>query len=434
MTKSTSFVAANTSSSATSTKERPIKLIFNPENVLPERRSVYEVNDVEVKGSYLWLKNEIKNLGYPENVFGFDDDTKTIRCYAPLQYFKHDYDLIWKIGTAFGPPFQTTYILDNPDILRPDAKEYLSKFFPNEDESSIERDYPFRQSVKEFFETDRTLAKPYITNFESLLSGSFCVGEVHSSPSPKRFLIENMSNLRDRGYSTLFLEHLFHNSVMQDALDEYLKPPADKEMPKDLQRYLTSLDYGFSFPEDCDKNFNFCKLVEAAKNNGIRIVGIDTEQSYDMGLSRYGAGGDDRTKGMNCVAYNIIRSEAREGKWVALMGNTHIGKFDGVPGVSEMLGVASVNIFNRPVEQVGIDFGAGSTPAKYGEILSDVRICCARDSDESLKIETLLEKEHASRSAEVTHGAGSSFATPSTTTTSTKIVNSPKQTSSGQHY
>ena len=41
-----------------------------------------------------------------------------------------------------------------------------------------------------------------------LLDGNFCLGEDHEEISPKRFLIENMSTFRERGFSVLFMEHL----------------------------------------------------------------------------------------------------------------------------------------------------------------------------------------------------------------------------------
>lgn len=348
---------------------RPTKLIFTPDRVRPRnKRDIYEDGPVTQDGSYLWLRNEIEQkLGYPKHVFEFDDNAKTIKCRAPLQYFKENYGLIRKIGLIFGYPFS------RPDRL---AEDNVLGFFSDEsEESSATTPDNLAELANRFFESLTLKSKPSdVTDFASLLNHSFCVGESHSSAAPKRFLIENMETLKNQGYSTLFLEHLFYDSVMQDSLDEYCNPPKDKPMPKDLERYLTDLGKGYCPFGGYDEQFNFCTLVEAAKKHGIRIVGIDTEKSYQMGVTMFGAGGAERMKGMNFAAQEIIRKEARTGKWMALMGNAHIGTMYGVPGVSEIMGVPSIDISDHTAEQTEVSFGTSSRQVESQTLTSDVRI------------------------------------------------------------
>ncbi len=364
--------------------QRKVKFIFNSQNAHHSEKKIYESSRA-CRKSYLWLKKTITTFGYPASIFEFDDTTKSIYCHAPLQYFKDDMMLIMAIGAVFQNPFLNGY------IYRPDAMDYMHRFIPAAEPSPHHTVKPsFSEKAHEFFASKTLIPKPKISNFKELLNHSFCIGESHSSTSSKRFAIENMTIFREAGYKTLFMEHLFYDSVMQDSLDEYFHTPADTEMPKDLSRYLDNLFRGYTrfSCEDADHdNYNFSQLVKVAKEAGIRIVGIDTEESYKMGMSRFGAEGAERMIGMNYAAQDIITKEAGGEKWIALMGNAHIGVMEKVPGVSEILGVPSVDIFDqespksKQPESV-VNFGDGIRSIKEREhihnIHSDVRISCAK--------------------------------------------------------
>lgn len=87
-------------------------------------------------------------------------------------------------------------------------------------------------------------------------------------------------------------------------------------------------------------------MVIAAKEAGIRIVGIDTTVSYLAGTTdKKGLtdeGSADRYRAMNFAATSIMRAEAGNGKYIALMGEANVGSTEGVPVVADMLGVPSV--------------------------------------------------------------------------------------------
>src|SRR5258708_599155 len=75
----------------------------------------------------------------------------------------------------------------------------------------VNDDSQFRLNIERFFKNpdlkNTSPPKP-ITQISDLLNSNFIVGEAHSHVSPKKFLIENMKNLKKSGFKTLFMEHL----------------------------------------------------------------------------------------------------------------------------------------------------------------------------------------------------------------------------------
>lgn len=168
-------------------------------------------------------------------------------------------------------------------------------------------------------------------------SKGFIIGENHSEICSKKFLIYNMEALKKEGVTTFFLEHVFKETTQTD-LDNCFNHP-NEPMPTVLEAYLDSQDTGNQIG---DLNFGYKALVKAAINAGIRVVAIDTEASYNAGLSIIGSSGPDRAAAMNYQAQKIINSEGNEGKFVALIGNTHVSHYDNVPGLSEILNCPNI--------------------------------------------------------------------------------------------
>jgi len=151
-----------------------------------------------------------------------------------------------------------------------------------------------------------------------LLNGNFCVGEAHADISPKRFLIENMSTFKERGFSVLFMEHL--------AAD------------RDLGERLGSLDFQYM---DNKSEYNFTNVVKAAQDNGIEIVNL--EESNEI-YKRY-RNNSERMVSLNYNAREVIEKKEREFlddtgnalKWFAFVGFTHLNSYYGVPGICEII-------------------------------------------------------------------------------------------------
>ena len=155
--------------------------------------------------------------------------------------------------------------------------------------------------------------------FAELLNGNFCVGEAHQDISPKRFLIENMSKFKERGFSVLFMEHLAEDHNVDER--------------------LSSLD---TFHMDNKSSeYNFTNVVRAAQENEIEIVCL--EESNDI-YHQY-KDGPERMVSLNYNAREVIAKKEREFhddtgnvlKWFAFVGSAHLKNYYGVPGICEII-------------------------------------------------------------------------------------------------
>lgn len=79
----------------------------------------------------------------------------------------------------------------------------------------------FESKVDAFFAQEAQL-KPTspVKDIGDVLSDNFIVGETHDQTSTKKFLMDNMNALKESGYTTLFMEHLFYEH--QQELDDYI--------------------------------------------------------------------------------------------------------------------------------------------------------------------------------------------------------------------
>ncbi|VEG91756.1 membrane-targeted effector domain-containing toxin [Legionella spiritensis] len=213
--------------------------------------------------------------------------------------------------------------------------------------------------------------RPEGINFDDLWKNNLVVSEAHEYICSKKFIIENLPYFKAQGYDTLFLEHLF-TDTMQNELDNFMRAPPDADMPPLLQEYLRNLDRGHMFnpPQQqflrdnginpAEVKYTFTNLIIAAKKAGIRVVGLDTSVSYKM--QEVGANSEQkdlskRIRIFNYEANSIILNEVQSGKtkkWLALMGNTHAEQFEGYPGVSQLQAAQTVVVsdrFSRESEQ-----------------------------------------------------------------------------------
>jgi hypothetical protein len=130
-------------------------------------------------------------------------------------------------------------------------------------------------------------------------------------------------------------------------LDDYFNSPSGTEIPIYVKKYLSNLSRG-QMRKDFHDKYNYVEIVKAAKEAGIRIVGIDTSVSYavaaDDHLGVRESRSADRYKAMNFVAAKIMKHEAKGGKFIAFMGAAHVGYSENVPGVSELIGIPSLVI------------------------------------------------------------------------------------------
>ena len=203
------------------------------------------------------------------------------------------------------------------------------------------------------------------------------IGESHSGIGSKRFLIENMKQLKKLKVRTLYMEHLLTDFHQAD-LDEFAR---SGRMGAKLEQYLRNMDLGHS--TDPSGHYTFLQVIKAANENRIRVQAIDCMASYRLdGMQDPTNLG--RQKMMNFITHTIISADAANqganGKWVALVGNSHANTFQGVPGISELEGAIGLRVEDvAPGQPEGFTIDPGRTmPGDIGEpdsfVKSDFRL------------------------------------------------------------
>ncbi|GEM_PF-570410 len=180
------------------------------------------------------------------------------------------------------------------------------------------------------------------------------IAEAHWMRSSKRLLSDHPETLRRLGVDTLYLEHL--QTIHQSDLDRHHQTG---RMSPALNRFLAQQDAGHM--TDVRHRGGFLTLVKEAQRAGIRVVALDLMTSYNLrGASFADAGNQDETalrvRVFNAVAAQRIAHDQRlratqratptgtARRWIALMGNSHAGSFNGIAGVADRLGVPSVRM------------------------------------------------------------------------------------------
>lgn len=184
------------------------------------------------------------------------------------------------------------------------------------------------------------------------------VGETLDRITSMRFMIENMPALA-RHAKTLYLRGVL-SDFAQVELNRYFTTGT---LSADLQTYLTSLG------TDPTGRFNALELVKVARENGVRIQGIDCAASYKMKapLSTY----DEQMIG-TYLASDIMTGDTylnSPKKWIVLIGAQNTNTLRGLAGISEIKGGIGLRIEEAGVEtsmdievDPGIEVRRGSFP------------------------------------------------------------------------
>ncbi|RUR09722.1 membrane-targeted effector domain-containing toxin [Legionella sp. km772] len=216
----------------------------------------------------------------------------------------------------------------------------------------------FAVKLDEFFsQASRVPPKPLEKSHE-LFDAPFIVGESHSHISPKKFLIENMKQMKAKGCEILFMEHLFYDTNQQDLDEFFLTGKFSANLMarlKDMNR--SGMEHSFGAASNLSsplwKENDYIAVLKAAREAGIRVVGIDISSVYKsqkIGVDNQQLD-DTRISYMNYTAAKIMEREIstlpKDKQWCAFMGNAHVNNFNNIPGVSELLGARSVFIFDN---------------------------------------------------------------------------------------
>jgi hypothetical protein len=158
----------------------------------------------------------------------------------------------------------------------------------------------------------------------------------HSHINPKKFVIDHLPAFKQLGVKTLYLEHLFYD-VIQTDLDDYYN---GSSMSSALEAFLDAQDQGQGVHPGYREKYGLKALVQAAQENHIRVVAIDTEDSYMAGADFRDGVVDTaaRNKALSYQSLDIIQKTIPE-KFIAFVGASHVCENHGVLGLSELLGV-----------------------------------------------------------------------------------------------
>ncbi|MFJ4064940.1 membrane-targeted effector domain-containing toxin [Pseudomonas sp. NPDC089996] len=187
-------------------------------------------------------------------------------------------------------------------------------------------------------------------------SRGLVIGEAHGHLGSKRFLIDNMPQLKNAQVKVLYMEHLM-TDFQQADLDAF---NSTGEMPAELRTYVERQDIGHF--TDRAGRYTYLKVLKAARKEGIRIQALDCMASYLQAWEDLPPA-QARQQMMNYYAHLVIDADqASRGacNWVALVGNTHSNTFEGVPGISELQGAIGLRVEDihlGSVGSVGLDPG-----------------------------------------------------------------------------
>lgn len=294
-----------------------------------------------------YFEDKIKALGLKNPLIFFDDVALRIDIgYPPSEFDALFSDFFWGV---FRNNICAFSIFQNARAIFVEdsgTKEYQSELKAEKNRLLLEAEKSFQNlPAKKKTDlpdspTETAIIKQYL-----LHNRGFVIGEVHEHKSPKQFLIDNMPLLKSKGVTTIYMEHLLHERH-QAMLDHYMRSPIDEPLPKELEIYLRHQDE----KRDLNSGSNtatFIGIVEYAKKNGIRIVAIDSEASYQIVGRTLSDWQDDKITQDRCRAMNMsvlehVKKNNDGGKFVVFVGSAHVATYLGVPGVSDLLGCPNI--------------------------------------------------------------------------------------------
>ncbi len=222
------------------------------------------------------------------------------------------------MGENQSQSFKRVYALFDHNFMTPEFKSFYMAKLTNITEEFDQKYGNIKSQEHSFNHYERDVLQDkeaYNKTCQTLFEKSFGIGEYHTNDCAKKFLLDNMPNLKKADFKTIFLEGLCYE--LQGLLDEYLNSAPGTKMPILLDKALHSRTQE-----------GFClKVVEEAKKCGIRVVGIETNATavsfIDLKMNEYEKN-HLRVKVMNAEAIKIIDGEAKEQKFVIFCGSNHL--------------------------------------------------------------------------------------------------------------
>lgn len=241
--------------------------------------------------------------------------------------------------------------------------------------ASIDRRSPI---LRQFASQCANSKLPTLSSLEQILEYNICFGEAHYDSFSKKFIIENMGLFKERGYGTIYMEHLLPEH--QTLLNQYCLGTIS-EMPEDLKTYLNNLDRGWMMIDHSEpgslteqqKNYNFTKIVESAARHRIKITALERSHTDYRGVTS----GTSRRISLNHNAAEIFRVDNRDNrtdKVIFFVGNTHVNTLEGIPGICQVIpNCQDVLLLDSEEESEELDVRFGEHSLSLNENYADLK-------------------------------------------------------------
>lgn len=335
------------SDTAQETIENAIKIVMGKKAVLIKKYNAIKA----------YFENKIKQNQLENPLIYFDDNDLRV----DVGYGPKEFQALFPEFTYYDGVFAKEILGGATFFGKSPAQSFTPEFFTIQYDTQLKKEMARIMEVaeQEFKKplpsktkinlTDPTQETQIVKNcFEN--NKGLVVGERHEDKTPKQFLIDNMELFKAQGVTALYMEHLLHETH-QAMLDEYIKSPINSPMPRPLELYLAHLDRERKLKHPA----TFTMVVKKAKEHGIRVIAIDSEATYQLGVENSFGQMDnkdnDRIKAMN-IAMLERYNEYNDGeKFLVFVGSAHVSTYLNVPGVSDLLGCPNIVIHDAANEQ-----------------------------------------------------------------------------------
>ena len=192
-----------------------------------------------------------------------------------------------------------------------------------------------------FHEFERDVQKPDMIANQVKENGGLLICENHGSPVAKDWITQNMAAMKESGVGVVYIEHMLEGN-QQNLIDSFLKSEKGSPMSPALKNFCNN---------DASRK-PFADLLEAARENDMRVVGIGSS----LAQTNTSENPHERISTFNERAHEIITNdqfnhvEDPNKGYVLLAGQAHVIFHEGLDktkplkGLSHMLGARAIEI------------------------------------------------------------------------------------------
>ncbi|MEO8491127.1 membrane-targeted effector domain-containing toxin [Pseudomonas sp.] len=318
--------------------------------VTPNTRGIFQVKNPG--GEDRWLVRMADDHG-ESRIYEINDTFKLRDGYAqvvdpvtkkPLMTVHVTGEMTWEpINGPGGIKFPWQSGSSQPQQFDPATYDYPAEGEASSSKANEKIDKQLKQDANNYHKKAKTIPSPVlddvprnaspteVINTVYKKSHGLIIGEDHSQSAGIRFLIDNASDFKKNGVTTLYSEGFEHS--LQPDLDRFFETG---EFSPALKRNLILIDHAHSG----HGAYTNRELLLTMRKHGIRVKAIDVPSVEPI---------PTRLKNMNYYASKVIERDQAvnpQEKWVARVGNAHVFNYDGTPtirGLSQLTGATGVS-------------------------------------------------------------------------------------------